>query len=196
MSKKYINRALTWSLLVIALIFVTIYMHRIFITNGVLKEIEEEKINAQSYDGNIGKIAMMQNRLNNYNSRIYDDNKFAQMIPDGYNDNEIIINYVNRPVLLSGANLLDVKLAQEMPAGIEWTNKSSIKDIKAVKVTVNFEIDDIDALEDYIAQLESSIRLIYFGDIKFNLPGENSPENMTLKVQMNYYLFYKEIKTT
>lgn len=195
MSKKYVYRALVWSLLVIVLIFVTINNYRMFVSNGVKKDIEKEEAIGKEYEGNYGHIQLIINRINNYNDKVYDNNNYANLIPDYYNSKEILSNYVNRPILLSNAELLSVSLDEAMPVNIKWSSNVNTKDIKGIQVSVTFDIN-VDNLDVFINELQTSIRCIYFGDFKFTLSGENAPENENIKVNMVYYLFYRDVEET
>ncbi|QVK19188.1 hypothetical protein KHQ81_05670 [Mycoplasmatota bacterium] len=195
MNKKFIYRVLTWTVLVVVLTFVTIYNYRIFVTNSVKKDIEKQEAINKEYEGKYGHIQSVINKIDQYNDKVYDDNKYADLIPDYYDSKEILSKYVNRPILLSNAELLSVSLSEAMPANIKWSNNSNTKDIKGIKVSVTFDIE-INNLDVFINELQTSLRCIYFGDIKYTLSGENAPDNEKIKVNMIYFLFYRDVEKT
>jgi len=196
LSKKYLYRGLVWSLLIIILTFVTYNNYHLFITNSVEKKIEQEEAIAKQYEGKYGNYQLILNRINNYNNKIYDDNKYSKLIPDYHDEQDVLLNYVERPILIAEAELLSVSLTEGMPKNIVWSTNANTKDIKGIKVSVSFNVTDAESINTFINELQTSVRTIYFGDIKFTLPGENAPDDYIIKVTFNYYLFYRDVKTT
>ncbi len=193
MKNKYLQRFLVWTLLIVVLSLVTYNNYRIFIVNGIKQEIEEEKKLGKEYDGNNGKIQIVLKQIENYNKNVYDDNKFSLFIPDGYDNRDITLNYVQRPLLNSGGELTSsISITEEMPE-INWSSSSNKKDIKGIKISIMFNID-INNLDLYLAELQNSVRLIYIDDFKYTLPSDN--DQSIIKVNMSYYLFYRDTKTT
>ncbi len=196
MNRKYFYRALVWILLIVGLTLVTFFNYRMFITNSVKKDIAREETVAQQYDGTTGQIQMLITKINNYNNKVYDDNTYTQMIPLGYDDKEIILDYVERPILLSNASLISIGLKDNtMPTNIKWSSTGSAKDIKGVQITVSFKIADISDLTKYIDELQTSVRCVYFGDLSYTLPA-NDAQDSSVTIKMIYYVFYNDTETT
>ncbi len=197
MRNKIFYRLLIWFLLIIVLTFITFLNYRIIIVNTITKDIEREKQIANEYDGKNGKLQDIIDEIEEYNERVYEDSKYDMMIPDYYDEREIILFYVDRPILISNAELLSVSLTNEsMPTNINWSSNLNKKDVKAVKVSVSFHVLDEENITTYIEELQTSVRCIYISNIDFILPGEFLPDDPNIKVQMEYYLFYKDNKTT
>lgn len=185
---KNIYRSFVWTLLIVVLSFATYYIYKSVITNSIKLQIEQERAALEEYTGGLGKIDLINLNISRLNRYVIEDNKYSHYIPDGLNRQEILLNYVERPILLSDAELISFSDSIDLPKSL---NLSSFEDIKAVKISINFYVDDLEELNTFLAQLQGSVRLIYIGSIRYTLPTGGS--NNKIRVTMEYYLFYRNV---
>lgn len=189
MMNKNLYRSLVWTVLVVILSFATYYIYKSTITNSIKLQIEQEKAALEEYTGGVGKIDLINLNIARYRRYVIEDNKYSYYIPDGLNLQEILMHYVERPILLSDAELITVADSTDVPKSIDL---AGYPDVKAVKLTVNFYVDDLSELYKYIEELQNSVRLIYIGSIRYVLPAPGST-NTKIRVTMEYYLFYRNV---
>lgn len=189
MMNKNLYRSLVWTVLVVILSFATYYIYKSTITNSIKLRIEQEKAALEEYTGGVGKIDLINLNIARYRRYVIEDNKYSYYIPDGLNLQEILMHYVERPILLSDAELITVADSTDVPKSIDL---AGYPDVKAVKLTVNFYVDDLSELYKYIEELQNSVRLIYIGSIRYVLPAPGST-NTKIRVTMEYYLFYRNV---
>ncbi len=188
MSKKYVIRLLIWFLLVVILSIFTYYNKVLFINplNQSITDLEQkEKIQLSTLED-------INNKIFEYNLKLYDDNTIKQMIPDEYDENETLQFFVYRPINLAEAKLLGINTEDVMPENINWSNSKSDDGVMAKKIMITFEIQDMSNLSTFIDELAESVRCVYFGNINFTLPGEKGliSTETKIKITMDYYLFY------
>ncbi|NLC94329.1 MAG: hypothetical protein GX676_01405 [Bacilli bacterium] len=186
---KNLYRSLVWTVLVVILSFATYYIYKSTITNSIKLQIEQEKAALEEYTGGVGKIDLINLNIARYRRYVIEDNKYSYYIPDGLNLQEILMHYVERPILLSDAELITVADSTDVPKSIDL---AGYPDVKAVKLSVNFYVDDLSELYKYIEELQNSVRLIYIGSIRYVLPAPGST-NTKIRVTMEYYLFYRNV---
>lgn len=189
MMNKNLYRSLVWTVLVVILSFATYYIYKSTITNSIKLQIEQEKAALEEYTGGVGKIDLINLNIARYRQYVIEDNKYSYYIPDGLNLQEILMHYVERPILLSDAELITVADSTDVPKSIDL---AGYPDVKAVKLSVNFYVDDLSELYKYIEELQNSVRLIYIGSIRYVLPAPGST-NTKIRVTMEYYLFYRNV---
>lgn len=189
MMNKNLYRSLVWTVLVVILSFATYYIYKSTITNSIKLRIEQEKAALEEYTGGVGKIDLINLNIARYRRYVIEDNKYSYYIPDGLNLQEILMHYVERPILLSDAELITVADSTDVPKSIDL---AGYPDVKAVKLSVNFYVDDLSELYKYIEELQNSVRLIYIGSIRYVLPAPGST-NTKIRVTMEYYLFYRNV---
>ncbi len=189
MMNKNLYRSLVWTVLVVILSFATYYIYKSTITNSIKLQIEQEKAALEEYTGGVGKIDLINLNIARYRRYVIEDNKYSYYIPDGLNLQEILMHYVERPILLSDAELITVADSTDVPKSIDL---AGYPDVKAVKLNVNFYVDDLSELYKYIEELQNSVRLIYIGSIRYVLPAPGST-NTKIRVTMEYYLFYRNV---
>lgn len=189
MMNKNLYRSLVWTVLVVILSFATYYIYKSTITNSIKLQIEQEKAALEEYTGGVGKIDLINLNIARYRRYVIEDNKYSYYIPDGLNLQEILMHYVERPILLSDAELITVADSTDVPKSIDL---AGYPDVKAVKLSVNFYVDDLSELYKYIEELQNSVRLIYIGSIRYVLPAPGST-NTKIRVTMEYYLFYRNV---
>lgn len=189
MMNKNLYRSLVWTVLVVILSFATYYIYKSTITNSIKLQIEQEKVALEEYTGGVGKIDLINLNIARYRRYVIEDNKYSYYIPDGLNLQEILMHYVERPILLSDAELITVADSTDVPKSIDL---AGYPDVKAVKLSVNFYVDDLSELYKYIEELQNSVRLIYIGSIRYVLPAPGST-NTKIRVTMEYYLFYRNV---
>lgn len=189
MNKKYVTRVLVWFLLVLVLSVITYYNRVLFINplNQTITNLEQKE------KTQLATLEDINDKIDEYNLKVYDDNTIKQMIPEDYNENEALKFFVYRPINLSEAKLLSVDTEDKMPENINWSNSKSDDGVMAKKIMITFEIQDLSKLSKFIDELAESVRFVYFGNINFTLPGEkgyDSSETKPIKITMDYYLFY------
>lgn len=189
MNKKYVTRVLVWFLLVLVLSVITYYNRVLFINplNQTITNLEQKE------KTQLATLEDINDKIDEYNLKVYDDNTIKQMIPEDYNENEALKFFVYRPINLSEAKLLSVDTEDKMPENINWSNSKSDDGVMARKIMITFEIQDLSKLSKFIDELAESVRFVYFGNINFTLPGEkgyDSSETKPIKITMDYYLFY------
>src|SRR5690554_218980 len=189
MSKKVIARTLIWLILTLGLTVITFFNYKIFIVDSVKQDIEVEEQNRVSLNRELKQI---ERDIEEYNKKIYEDNRYLLFIPEELNKSEIILDYVNAPLLKAGASLSSsISITEEMPNNITWSKNLNKNNIKGIKVSIVFDIP-INKLFTYFEELQSTVRCIYIGDFKYTIPDNPTYD---IKVTMSYYLFYKEQTT-
>lgn len=186
MSKKLLSRVLVWSLLIIGLTLVTFYSHTIFVKSLEDKIVELKRIEQSTKSD----ILILNAQIERYNDSLYDNNKLLLMIPDEESNNNIQQKYILRPLNVADASMISFSISDTTPKNL---NLSS--DVRAKKVLLKFEVDDVDQLYSFINELYDSIRCVYFGNINYKLPGEKellSGNTKKIVVQIEYFLFYNK----
>lgn len=184
MKNRYLLRLIIWLVLIIGLSVITYINYQIFVVDSVKKDIvlaekERDELNRE--------LKLIEQKITEYNQKVYEESRYLLFIPDGF-DNKEILNYVQQPLLKAEGKLISqITLTEEMPTNIKWSKTANHKDIKAIKVSIVFDIST-DKLTTYISELQATVRCIYFGDFRYTIP-ENY--NAKLRVNMSYYLFYK-----
>ena len=192
MNKRNLLRAIIWLVLIAGLSVITYYNNKLFITNSVKKDIsaqEQKKIELEQ------DIKIIENKIKDYNEFMFEDNRYLSFIPNGYDSQDVLLNYVITPLKRAEAKLLSpISIIDEMPSNIDWSRNINRYKLQSKKISISFNIAAKD-LDNYFNILQSSVRCIYIGDFHLTHITSSYPDGegvLDYKVDIDYYIFYHD----
>lgn len=185
--KKSNIRIITSILIIIAGSLITFGIYHFFV-RSLDNEISELN-NIKNQETTIStRLTTLNNNIEQLD--LYDINEIYQKVPDSFDELEIIQFYVQIPSISSGAYIENLTYSYDQEVPID----DFPEEIKAFHITLILECEELGELENFIEQLNTSPRLVYFESINYNLPTENQlmdPNfNYVFTVSLAYDVFY------